>query len=86
MVPCAAVPSAWMRTPAFQHFAQSLPEEIAGVYQHEGSEEAATVLQQKLALKQGVLVSLDYSQCYDRMNITYMPPLISWNVSDGGSL
>ena len=64
-----AYASAWMRTPAFQHFAQSLPEEIAGVYQHEGSEEAATVLQQKLALKQGVLVSLDYSQCYDRMNI-----------------
>ena len=64
-----AYASAWMRTPAFQHFAQSLPEEIVGVYQHEGSEEAATALQQKLALKQGVLVSLDYSQCYDRMNI-----------------
>ena len=64
-----AYATAWMRTPAFQQFAERLPKEIAGVYQHEGSEEAATVLQQKLAINKWVLVSLDYSQCYDRVDI-----------------
>ena len=39
------------------------------MYQHEGSEEAATTLQQHWSIHQGVMISLDYSQCYDRMNV-----------------
>eukprot|EP00438_Fugacium_kawagutii_P016756 Skav230337 [mRNA] locus=scaffold920:102804:109101:- [translate_table: standard] len=61
--------SAWTRTEQFKAFAEALPAEIAGVYNHDGSEAAASFLQQQLVITKGVCVSLDYSQCYDRLRI-----------------
>lgn len=82
-----AYASAWCRTPQFAQFAQALPAQIAGVAQHEGCEQAACFLQQQLNVRQGILMSLDFSQCYDRMQIPLMtnflqqvgwpPPLIA---------
>lgn len=53
----------------FQAFASNLPPEIAGVSGHDASEAAAAFLQQQLVTQKGVLISLDYSQCYDRMQV-----------------
>ena len=64
-----AYATAWTKTPEFQQFAQRLPQEVAGLHQHEGAEEAASVLQQHLCLEKGTLITLDYSQCYDRMDV-----------------
>ena len=64
-----AYATAWTKTPEFQQFAQQLPQEVAGLHQHEGAEEAASVLQQHLVQEKGTLISLDYSQCYDRMDV-----------------
>eukprot|EP00438_Fugacium_kawagutii_P024002 Skav207430 [mRNA] locus=scaffold1798:50686:54459:+ [translate_table: standard] len=82
-----AYASAWCQTPQFAQFAQALPPEIAGVAQHEGCEEAACFLQQQFNVRRGILMSLDFSQCYDRMQIPLVtnflqqvgwpPPLIA---------
>lgn len=61
--------------------ADLLPEEIAGVHNHDGCEAAATYLQQQLITTSGVCVSLDYSQCYDRLRIplvTQFLHMIGW--------
>ena len=62
--------SAWTRTVQFRTFAASLPDVISGVHNHEGGEEAASKLQQELVMSKGTCVSLDYSQCYDRLRIS----------------
>ena len=64
-----AYATAWMQTEDFKKYATTLPAEISGVFQHEGSEEAATILQRHWAIHGGVMISLDYSPCYDRMNV-----------------
>ena len=50
-------------------FAQQLPQEVAGLHQHEGAEEAASVPQQHFIQDKGSLITLDHSQCYDRMDV-----------------
>ena len=62
--------SAWTRTDQCRTFAASFPGVISGVYNHEGCEEAASWLQQELVTSKGTCVSLDDSQCYDRLRIS----------------
>jgi len=64
-----AYATAWMQTADFKNYATTLPADISGVFQHEGSGEAATILQQHWTIHGGVMISLDYSQSYDRMNV-----------------
>ena len=64
-----AYATAWTKTLEFQQFAQQLPQEVAGLHQHEGAEEAASVPQQHLSQDKGTLITLDHSQCYDRMDV-----------------
>ena len=52
-----------------QQFAAHLPEEIAGVRGHAGCEEATTFLQHQFTTRKGVIITLDYSQCYDRLQV-----------------
>ena len=54
---------------AMQQFAAHLPEEIAGVRGHAGCEEATTFLQHQFTTRKGVIITLDYSQCYDRLQV-----------------
>ena len=61
--------SAWTRTTAMKQFAAHLPEEIAGVRGHAGCEEATTFLQHQFTTRKGVIITLDYSQCYDRLQV-----------------
>ena len=48
---------------------QSVSRRRSRVCKHDGREAAATYLQQQLTTTSGVCISLDYSQCYDRMRI-----------------
>ena len=52
-----------------QQFSAHLPEEIAGVRGHAGCEEATTFLQHQFTTRKGVIITLDYSQCYDRLQV-----------------
>ena len=61
--------SAWTQTAACREFASLLPKEIVGVHGHAGCEEATTYLQQQFTARKGVIVTLDYSQCYDRLQV-----------------
>ena len=60
--------SAWIHSPKMMQFAAQLPPEVAGVISHDGAEDAAAQLQDHFTIRGGVLISLDYSQCYDRMH------------------
>ena len=52
-----------------QQFAAHLPEEIAGVRGHAGCEEATTFLQHQFTTRKGVIITFEYSQCYDRLQV-----------------
>ena len=64
-----AYATAWATSPSLkQWLAKQVAPEVCGLADRAGCEESGAMLQDHLVKVKGVLVSLDYSQCFDRLD------------------